>query len=150
MCLLLTYSGVCSDTHPSMASSIFFFLSSMSSGVSMPAGTEEKPPGVINPLSKQRENRHLWALASQTNQRTEPERNSTCLRVWRSPFHLVSPPRSPPPPLPQMTLHQTPPARPTWLDPLPPPPLWPVNIIRQSQTAAGMTSVWRRNINIYN
>ncbi len=77
---------------------------------------------------------------------TEPERNSTCLRVWRSPFHLVSPPRSPPPPLPQRTLHQTPPARPTWLDLLPPPPLWPVNIIRQTEsTAAGMRSVWRRN-----
>lgn len=39
-----------SDTHPSMASSIFFFLSSISSGVSMPAGTDEKPPGVISPL----------------------------------------------------------------------------------------------------
>lgn len=38
------------NTHPSMASSIFFFLSSISSGVSMPAGTDEKPPGVISPL----------------------------------------------------------------------------------------------------
>lgn len=35
-----------------MASSIFFFLSSISSGVSMPAGTDEKPPGVISPLGK--------------------------------------------------------------------------------------------------
>lgn len=87
-----------------------------------------------------RENRHLWALMSQTHTSQsetdtvgDPEMNSTCLLVWRSPFHLVSPRRSPPPPLPQMTLHQTPPARPTWLDQLPPPLLWPVNIIRQTK-----------------
>lgn len=36
--------------YPSIASSIFFFLSSMSSGVSIPAGTDENPPGVMRPL----------------------------------------------------------------------------------------------------
>lgn len=47
-------------THPSMASSIFFFLSSISSGVSMPAGTDEKPPGVISPLKKRKKKHTKW------------------------------------------------------------------------------------------
>lgn len=68
------------ETHPSMASSIFFFLSSMSSGVSMPAGTDEKPPGVISPLDTN--SRHSELTGDQPHRHSPPPTaHCTCLQA---------------------------------------------------------------------
>ena len=85
------------------------------------ASGSDQPTGVHQ--TQQREE-----ASARLKSATAKQLECTCLLAWRIQSHLVSPPHSPPLPLPRRTPHLKAPVLPMECDPPLPPPLWPARI----------------------